>query len=266
MQLWHLTYSSRTRHALFPSEQLRRAALRRLLQVVAAEVVLFCLVDDHLHLVLSCDEVRAARLGRSVRLALRPLAATDLGPAHRRPVDGRSHLQWLVRYCLLQVEKHGIDVQPALWTGSCFQELIGARPFPAMIKRLKEALPRLRRRDVCELVGIAPTIEPVDDATIAFLGAGRLREATTATCLVGPELGGKGAPVMLAKRVYTQCGRAAGLSNTELGRAAGVSTDRLRRWMQPPVPSSSLRALRLRLALEQHVLGAALEPRALPAR
>ena len=87
MQLWHLTYSSRTRHALFPSEQLRRAALRRLLQVVAAEVVLFCLVDDHLHLVLCCDEARAALLGRSVRLRRwmqPPVPASSLRASPRR--------------------------------------------------------------------------------------------------------------------------------------------------------------------------------------
>jgi hypothetical protein len=35
-----------------------------------------------------------------------------------------------VTYLLKQPVKHGLDVHPALWTGSCFLDLIGARLIP----------------------------------------------------------------------------------------------------------------------------------------
>jgi len=55
MKYWHLTFSSDGRHPLFPSECLRRAALWAIARVKKCEILLFCIVDDHLHLVIRCE-------------------------------------------------------------------------------------------------------------------------------------------------------------------------------------------------------------------
>lgn len=251
MQFWHVTFSSPTRLALFPTEAQLRRALAKIQAVAGAEVVLYGVVDDHLHLVLCCSEARAAALTRALRLALRPIAATEIGPAHRKPVDGRSYLQWLVRYLLLQVERHGIDAHPALWTGSCFQELVGARAPSPLPGQLARALPRLRLSAVQEIVGLPATrIEPVRLEQLRTLGARRLVEAAGAALLVGPELSGKVSRVMEAKRVVAQLGALAGLPSGEIAWALALPRPRISRLQRPAVDTRLVQAVRIRLALE----------------
>lgn len=110
--------------------------------------MLFCIVDDHLHVVLLCEAQQAGVLSRELLLALRPLTGPNLAPAFVRPVEGRGHLEWLVRYVLEQPTKHGLPGHPALWPGSCFPDLVGARRLPGLSLRLRlsEALPRFRLR------------------------------------------------------------------------------------------------------------------------
>lgn len=254
MQFWHLTFSSPTRLVLFPTEAQRRRAIAKIQAVAGAEIVLYGLVDDHLHLVLCCREARAAALSRALRLALRPIASTEIGSAHRKPVDGRSYLLWLVRYLLLQVERHGIDVHPALWTGSCFQDLVGARALSPLPGQLARALPRLRLSAVQEIVGLpARRIEPVALAQLRALGAPRLVEAAGSALLVGPELTGKVPRVVQAKRVVAQLGMQGGLPSSEVAWALALPRPRVSRLQQPRVDAKLLLAVRLRLALEQVV-------------
>ncbi len=97
MQSYHLTYASDGRQALLPDEALRRRALHALARTVGDRVVLFCIVDDHIHVVLLCEAQPVGLLSRALPLALRPLAGPNLAPAFVRPVGGRGHLEWLVR-------------------------------------------------------------------------------------------------------------------------------------------------------------------------
>jgi hypothetical protein len=254
MEFWHLTFASTTRHTLFPTEAQLRAALSKVLSITKAELLLYDLVDDHLHVVIWCSEARRMVLQRALLLALRPLASTELAAAHPKRIEGRSHLLWLVRYLLLQVEKHGLAAHPALWSGSCFQDLVGARCVLPLSARLARALPRLRLSMVQEIVGIPlHPIEPISAARLRALGPVRLVSAAGSALLVGPELRGKSSAVMCAKRAVAQLGWAANIPTRELAWAVETDASSIRRWKDSPCEPRHLRAVGVRLALEQLV-------------
>jgi len=254
MRAFHLTYSSNLRDPLFPDEALRRRALRVLARVAGDRAVLFCIVDDHLHNVVLCDKARVGRVAEGLRRALSPLAGAQLAPAHIRPVEGRSHMQWLVRYVLNQPSKHGLSTHPALWTGSCFADLIGARCVPGLTLRLADALPRFHWRDACALVGLDPTtVSPASNGEVRTAGAARLVAAAGAAFAVGPELSGKSRGAVTAKRAAVQLGFAAGLARSELAWAVDQPLRSVRRLAASPLDTASLATVRRRIALENAV-------------
>jgi len=254
MPSWHLTFSSDGRSALFPDEALRCRAVRTVLRVAGRQLLLFCIVDDHVHVVVLCEADRVGRLARALLLALRPVAGPALAPAFVRPVEGRSHLLWLVRYCLRQPLKHGIGVHPALWTGSCFLDLVGARVVEGFTPSLREALPRLRLRTLFEHVGLeARPLEPLDDQALRAVGSAHLVDAATAALAAPPDLAGNTPLVVTCRRAVAQLGRAADLSSQQLARALHVQPNAARRLADGVVDPRLLLAVRLRLALEQRV-------------
>ncbi len=245
-----LTFASTTRHALFPEERRRREALHIIGRVAGGCVVLFALVDDHLHLVLLCEREAAGIHARALLLALRPVVAVELAPAHVSEVRGRAHLEWLVRYLLEQPAHHGIAEHPALATGSCFSDLVGARCVPGLVLRVPTALPRYRLREAYAIVGLPPErLEPASDDHVRALGAQRLVDA--AGFAVGaPPASGRDAASVHARRVAAQLASAAGLHVDELAHAMGVTRDAAHRIGHRPAAPELVAATRMRLALE----------------
>ena len=125
--LTHVTISSWGRTTLFPRSLPRRAFLRGLAKT-RPELVLFCLADDHLHLVLESDRPTVAA-GYVLRM-LRSTVQGRIGPPRLQPVGGRRHLERLVSYLLDQPLPHGVDTHPGLWEGGAFVDLVGARLLP----------------------------------------------------------------------------------------------------------------------------------------
>lgn len=249
MPLSHLTWSARGRLALFPREELRRAALRSLSRVAGAQVLLFGLADDHLHVVV---EGPPGPLARAVLLALRPRAASVLDPAHVRPVEDRSHLGWLVGSLLGQPDKHGLPVHPALWTGSCFPDLVGARRlFPGMAGRLAAQLPRYRLRQAYQDLGLSTApLQPADDDAARAAGSSRILAAAGAALAAGPDLSGKAAERVLARKAAAIVAAQCGIHPTEVAWAMGQPLRSARRLADDAVDPALLQAVRLRLALE----------------
>ena len=103
----HLTIAVRGRRALARDEAERRELVRALAKITANRLLLFCLVDDHLHAVLRSEQVGylAAGVQRMLQARRRDL---KLEPNHLVLVDTRSYLRWLVSYVLKQPEKHGL--------------------------------------------------------------------------------------------------------------------------------------------------------------
>ena len=257
MDLWHLTFASDGRLPLFDGERPRRAAVQAIARVADPDTVaLYCLVDDHLHLVAGCPRPRAGQLARGWLRALRAASSTTVEPARIRPVETRSHLRWLLRYVLTQAPHHGLPEHPALWSGSCFQDLVGARHIDGFRLCAARVLPRLRLREVLGIVGLPPApIEPATDDEVRAAGAARLASAGAAALCVDPELAGRPAPVVQARRAIVQLGARARIPTSELAWALRVSQRTAQRLASPAVPDDALRAIAVRLHLERRVLG-----------
>ncbi|MDP2310840.1 MAG: hypothetical protein Q8P18_32780 [Pseudomonadota bacterium] len=268
MRSFHLTFAAVGRHALFPTERARRAAVRALGRVAGAWIVLFAIVDDHVHVVVLCEEERVGRLARAIVLALRPVASAALEPAFVRPVRDRGHLESLVGYVLTQQAHHGLAEHGALATGSCYRDLLGARLVPGLTLRIGQALPRFRLREACRHVAL-PEVElcPVTLDVVRAAGAARVVAAASAALAVAPELIGNAAEVVEVRRAAVQLALTSGIHLAEMAHALGIGVGTARRLAVREVAEPVLRAIRLELALEAAVgaaagLAAPCEPRA----
>ncbi len=244
----HLTIAVRGRKALARTESERRAVVRMLARLAGDSLLLFNVVDDHLHLVVRARQ--PGRLGRSVGLGLGGLRPElRLKRAHPELVDSRSYLRFLVRYVYQQSGEKGLGPD-ATWSGSSFQDLVGARRLPGLDRlALFEELPRLRMREVFPLVGLKPRpLEPREAA--ASDGIERLTRASAAACCVAPELPGRSAPVLRAVSVALALALEAGLSSAEVRRGLRRSRSALSRLRRHRPDPRDLIAARLRLALE----------------
>ena len=251
MPVWHLTYSSDERFPLFPGEARRRRALRRLARM-NLDLALFCMVENHSHVVNLAEAVRAGRKAQAIWSAWRRIAESQLDPAFMRRVRDRSHLQWLVRYVLTQPIKHKIRVHPALWSGSCFQDYVGARFVPGLSLRISEVLPELEEKTVLGYVGLTPAaIRPLGDADVRAVGARRIVEAAASAVAADPDLHGWDPACVAARRVSIQLGRQVGLSDREVQWALDVSRRTLLRAKPRVNDDRRVSAVRVRLALER---------------
>ncbi len=252
MRAWHLTWSSVGRHPLAPDEVSRRQIVGAIAKVAGGEVALFCVVDDHVHVVLWCDEKRRGTLSAGLTLAVRTLCKVEVEAPFVRTVRDRAHLEWLADvYILRQPWKHGLDAHPALWTGSCFADLAGARLIPGLELCIGSALPRWRHRRAYNAVFL-PEVEliPVSEERIRAFGATRL--ASAAANAVGADVGlaGNAAAVVLARRATARLAKSAGIPNSEVAHSLGLHPVAAARLRNREVDEPVLRAVRMRLALE----------------
>jgi hypothetical protein len=257
MQPWQLTTSSITRHALFPSEAQRREAVRAVVRVCERELVQFCIVDDHVHVVVLCDRARCGHMARGLKLALAPIAAVPINPVRIGTIHGRNHMTEIHRYVLQQPAHHDLSVHPALWSGSCFLDLVGARWIPGLRLRLVDVLPRLSVTDSLACVGLRGwTPAPAESTQVRSLGSRALVDAAAAACAASPELTSRCAEVSRARRVACVLARQAGVPISEMSWALGVHPGSARKLAGSDVEPQALAAARTYLALEQAVRAA----------
>jgi hypothetical protein len=254
MSISHITIPVRGRRALTRDETERRTLVRTLAATGGPRLLLFGLVDDHFHAAARTN--RPGYLARDLRKVLRNRRPDlELKPSHLEPVGTRSYLRWLVDYILRQPAKHGLFVHPALWTGSCFQDLVGARLLPGYDPRgLLEELPRFRLRQAYEIVGLSPVkLAPVDDEALRRAGAARLVELAAGVYAVGPELkgGGRAREIIEARALAARAGYTAGLPTSEMARYLGLQARTIRHLARRSDNDRGLDALRRRLALEE---------------
>jgi len=254
MTTYHLALSVAGRLALARDERERRVLVRAFVRASQGRFLAFNLVDDHAHAGLVSPRPRL--LARDVRRALAAVRPDLVIEApHLKPVDTRRYLRWLVTYFLNQPMKHDLDVHPALWTGSCFPDLVGARVLPEFSTTpLRAALPRLRVRDLFQDVGLDPVpLQPVDDDALLGAGAARLAELAASAYGVGPGLLGRSGPVVKARTLAAVLGVRLGLSRVQLSPFLTATPQAIGRLASRPVDSKGERALRLRFALEERV-------------
>ncbi len=254
MQLWHLTLASKTRHALFPSEAERLRAVFTVTRICGTCLVLFCVADDHIHVVLLCDDWRRAYLARGLKLAVAGLTSVETKPVHFEPINGRSHMETVRRYVLRQPEHHQLPGHPALWSGSCFLDLVGARWIPDLTLRIQDVLPRCTFADVCRDIDLPlRRLEPVPLADLRAVGPRALVVAAAEACGAPPELNGKRRECVRARRIACSLTRDAGMPLKETAWALDIHPGNARKLLVKPAEPEALLATRTRLALEREV-------------
>lgn len=255
MLTFHLTFATRGRQPVAPTEEIRRALVRVIVRIAGKFLVLFCVVDDHVHVVVLCKRKQAGRLAQSLVLALRAASPVRVREADITPVSSREHMVELVGYVLTQSDHHGLATPMPLWSGSCFADLMGARLIPGWRFNIVEALPRFRGRDAYIAVGLpAEALQPASMVRVRELGAWRLAAAAASTLGVGPALIGQAEPVVAVRSVVVHLGLQADLGRRELAAALGLTRSGIARLSgRPPPLPAVIRATRLRLALEDVV-------------
>jgi hypothetical protein len=250
----HLTFATRGREPIAPAEGIRRAIVHAILRVAGRRIALYCIVDDHLHVVLLCPREELGRLARALLLAVRALTTARVQQAHHSPVEKRSHAEWLLGYALGQTDRHGLDTHPALWSGSCFSELAGARAVKGWEWNIRELLPRFQVIEAYQAVGLPEAIVPATRERVRALGAWRLASAAAFAAGAAPALSGNSASVAMTRRAVARMGSVAGISGADLADAMKVELRQVARLASRGEDPRLERATRVRLALEEAVL------------
>ena len=254
MGCWHITIYSPRRKNLFPDETRRRGAVRAIVRITRSFLLLFCVVDDHVHVVVVGSIEVVANVRRALVLSLSKLAGEQLA-SHARAVESRAHLMRLVTYLLTQASHHGIAVHLACYSGSCFQDLIGARVVDGFTPLIARELPRLRGATLYSAVGLPPTpLAPAALDVVRAAGARGVVTAAAAALAAGPSLTRRSYLGTRARRAAAQLASQAGISRADLGWALEVTRQRVGQLIVgPPVPDALLRATRLQLALAEAI-------------
>ncbi|MDP2306597.1 MAG: hypothetical protein Q8P18_11300 [Pseudomonadota bacterium] len=250
MRTFHLTYTTRGRQPLFPGEALRRAAVRSLVRVGGGWIVLFCLVDEHAHVVVLCEPAALRRIARSLHMTLSAHASVPVLPAHVEPVDNRGHMTTLVRYALTQVDHHALHAHPATWSGACFLDLVGARMLPGWRMNIHEALPRFGIADAMKAVGLPGSLpEPVGDAALKEVGVHALVAAAADAAGADPSLPGRTTEVVAARRTAISLARSAGIGPAALAEGLALSTRGCALLGEASASEDLVRAARVRIGI-----------------
>jgi hypothetical protein len=259
MPVWQLVFSSSRRAALLPDEGQRREAVRTLVKATGPQLALFSLVHEHKHAMVRKEEKEIKPFGGKVQRALNAVVEEPLGEPWIERVEGKKHLAHLLRYYLTQPSHHEVGLHDALWTGSCFLDLVGARIIDGLRLAIWDLLPGVPRSVVYKHVGLpAEGIEPVIPEQVRVLGAVRLVAAASAAFAADPLLRGQSRLVLRARAAAVHLGRLAEIPPKELRWALKVSEHVYYDAIRQPVDEVGLVAVRRRLALEEAVVRVAL--------
>lgn len=182
----HIVLSSRDRCVIARSPAERRLLARTIIRRSAAGGLLaFRAADTHIHMQSSSSRSAAGRLARAVEIALtRALGlANGFAPAHFEPIHDQRHLQNVFFYVLRQEQRHGLQSDP-FHEASNLPDLLGLRAIgDDSARRVRALLPRVRRSQLLELLGVSSLDQPVE---LTLFG---LREAASAAAAL-PGLSG----------------------------------------------------------------------------
>lgn len=241
---WHLTLSSQGRMPLFPRRPHLLAVVRAVLSY-RATVLLFCAVDDHLHLLTEGD--RPGYLAGDLQRHL--FFERRVQPPHFKPVTERRHLLSLVDYLLRQPARHHLDTPPCLWEGSSFLDLAGARQVGFDRRPLERALPRLHHRDFLTPVGLSRLPEPAAWEQLEREGIGTLVQAVEVASALDSLCGPRTAVRVQARSALAWMAHRAGISAGRTAEALGRSERSVRRLRrgeeEPPFSLAARRYLGL---------------------
>jgi hypothetical protein len=256
MAVWHLGFSSTKRGTLYPDEAQRRRAVHALVAAAGESLALFNIVNRHKH-VLIRKQGSIAKVSGDIQSALSAVSEEPLNDPWTERVEGTKHQASLLRYILQQPSHHDVEVHDALWTGSCFLDLAGARIIDGLRLQIWDLLPNVSRSIIYQHVGLpGHSIEPVSLAEIRVLGAARLVAAASAALAADPLLSGRTKLERRGRGLAVELGQRAGIRPSEMRWALNLPRTNYHRALQEAVEETEMLAVRKRLALEEAVVKA----------
>jgi REP element-mobilizing transposase RayT len=254
MNLFHITWSTEGRLPFFPDEARRRGAVRKIVSCAGSNLACFCIVDEHVHVVIRGQPEIMRRRVRAITRSLRNLSAIPMDAARIRPIEDRQHAENVFGYVLDQPHRHGLPVHSALWSGNCLADMVGARCSSGLRLCHREVWPRHGAAEALAAVGLPRwTLEPVGIDHVARIGAHHLVQATATALCVSVPLDSQVPDVVIAKHVACSLAREAGLPLSAVAAAGGFSLRSAQRLASRAVPPAARRAVLTWLALEERV-------------
>ncbi len=233
-----------------------RAVVRTVARTLGGELLLFCVVDEHVHAVLAVVDGQASRRGAALAKALDWVIRADLARPHVSDVDGRGHLDHLVTYFIRQSVKHGLPGHPASWTGSCLGDLVGVRVTAGFTREaLKAALPRLTMDSVLRRVELdRSAIEPADDDQLFAAGPVAVVGAAADALAVMPDE--RSGTAVIARRAAVHLLAGVGYSTAVLARATDMKPRSIRSLLAQDTAVEVLELVRRRVTFDDAVAAA----------
>jgi len=266
MDIWYLKLEARERERFQLNEATVRRIIRKLAGIAGDDLALFAVTPKGVHLVVVADARRAGRISAATALTVRPLVAARLRPTYRQQVRSRRHMLWYVDHLLSAgLEQEGVEAHPALWSGSCFPELIGARIVDGLVLQLGLVLPQYRTRSAFAAVGLSrdQPLAPLAPPWLRAAGAERIVTAVAAALAIRPpkppsEMTEPAFPdntevMIMARRAAARLATIAGLAWSDVAWGLGISERSARRLAGRPVDWRLVNAAGTRLALEDEL-------------
>ncbi len=236
---YHVTMRLESSQVLAPTVVARRlAAVVFHEEGAARELLAFRLADTHAHaLVLSTREVAGA-FARYVqqRLRWKLCLPSRLERARFTPITTQRHLERAFGYLIRQEQHHAIELDPRHEASSA-PDLVGMRLLGRDVaRRMRAALPRVRREEVLAAMGLE-RCEPELD---------RLADAAAAASALA-DLGGRSPRANAARTAAVHA--ASELSTGDIAKRLGLTRRCIERTRARPAESALVAAIRLQLTV-----------------
>lgn len=249
----HITLRLADGRVLATSPAARRAAARCISRVGAARgLLVFRIVDTHIHVVARGGRAQAGALAQVLESALRRVLRLPVPFEAARLVEiaDHAHLSSAARYALRQDGRHEVWIDE-LHDGSSLPDLLGWRVLGAEAgdypERARTELPRLSGADLWELVRAHGAVLDVRGCE-PRLARARLADAA-AGALGLANVRGSTAPQVQARSAAVHAALACGLGSLETAELLGMSRRAVQRMRNQRPDAALVRAVGWQLAV-----------------
>ena len=249
----HITLRLADGRVIAASRAARRLAARCITRVGAARgLLVFSVVDTHIHLVALGGRAQAGALARLIESALRRvlLIPVPFESARLVEVADQSHLASAVRYVLRQQGRHEAW-HDELYDGSSLPDLLGWRALDvdgaACTVRVRAELPRLAGAELWELVRAQGGVLDVRGSPPRLA---RTQLADAAAGAFGlAHVGGSSLSAVRARAAAVHAAVTCGRGSLETAELLGMSRRAVQRVRQQPVEAATVTAVGWQLAV-----------------
>jgi hypothetical protein len=203
----------------------------------------FCVVGDHVHVLLLCSRVEAGRFAHAIETSLRHVLELPVSfeAARIRPIDGQRHLESVYRYVARQAIHHRFGGDPLL-DGNSVADVWGLRALGDELAVLaSERLPTVRigaaevGLSLEELLRATPRLDELADAAAAAMSIASPLATTRAAAI--------------ARRCAVHAALAHGATVAAVAELLGTTPARVQRLRNQPATPRAVRAVELQLRL-----------------